>query len=304
MAVTRDQNLEKLAREQHDAVEREQLLRHGFTSHAIAHLLRTGRLHAVHRGVYAVGRRRLTRRGEFMAAVLRCGLGAGLMGGSAAALWGVLPDRPGLPIEVSVRSKIRAPGIVVMRQRHRRIVKRDGIPVTSLVCTFIDLAASPRDDDELEQAISAADIRGLINPEQLRSMVEREPARPGRARLRRLLDRRTFRVTRSKLERLFLALCRRAGLPLPLTRVVVNGYEVDFYWPELGLVVESDGLTYHRTPADQAADRERDQAHAAAGMTTLRFTHWQVVHEPGRVEAVLAAVARRLRATLPSHGAA
>lgn len=46
---------------------------------------------------------------------------------------------------------------------------------------------------------------------------------------------------------------------------------VDFYWLELGLVVEVDGAAYHRTPLQQAADRKRDQRHAAAGRTCLRF---------------------------------
>ena len=52
---------------------------------------------------------------------------------------------------------------------------------------------------------------------------------------------------------------------MPLTKVWVNGFEVDFFWPELRLVVETDGLRYHRTPAEQARDRLRDQAHTAAG---------------------------------------
>jgi very-short-patch-repair endonuclease len=75
----------------------------------------------------------------------------------------------------------------------------------------------------------------------------------------------------------------------------VNGFRVDFYWPDLGLVVETDGLRYHRTPAQQATDRLRDQAHTAAGLTPLRFTHAQVRHEPGHVRSTLAATARRLR---------
>lgn len=74
----------------------------------------------------------------------------------------------------------------------------------------------------------------------------------------------------------------------------MNGFKVDFLWPELGLVVETDGLRYHRTPAQQARDRRRDQAHAASGLTPLRFTHAQVCHEPGQVLATLLAVARRL----------
>jgi very-short-patch-repair endonuclease len=73
----------------------------------------------------------------------------------------------------------------------------------------------------------------------------------------------------------------------------VNGYRVDFHWPELGLVVETDGLRYHRTPTQQARDRRRDQAHTAAGLTPLRFTHHQVAHEAQSVETTLRAVVRR-----------
>ena len=85
------------------------------------------------------------------------------------------------------------------------------------------------------------------------------------ARLRAILDRRTFRYTRSELERAFLPLARAAGLPLPRTSVYVNGHEVDFHFPALDLVIETDGLTYHRTPAQQAKDLERDQDHFVAG---------------------------------------
>jgi very-short-patch-repair endonuclease len=59
--------------------------------------------------------------------------------------------------------------------------------------------------------------------------------------------------------------------------------------------VETDGLRYHRTPAQQAKDRLRDQAHTAAGLTVLRFTHAQVAFEPGQVHSTLASVARRLQ---------
>ncbi|MGH2978611.1 MAG: endonuclease domain-containing protein [Solirubrobacterales bacterium] len=94
------------------------------------------------------------------------------------------------------------------------------------------------------------------------------------------------------------ASCRSSGGPdsrSPRRRRWVNGYKVDFYWPELGLVVETDGLRYHRTPAQQSRDRVRDQAHAAAGLTPLRFTRAQVAYDPGHVHATLTAVARRLR---------
>jgi very-short-patch-repair endonuclease len=120
--------------------------------------------------------------------------------------------------------------------------------------------------------------------------------RPGTAALSKALDRRTFTLTDSQLERQFLPLAGKAGLPQPQTGRVVNGFKVDFYWPELGLVVETDGLRYHRTPAQQARDRLRDQAHTAAGLVCLRFTRAQVALEPRHVEATLSAVADRLRA--------
>jgi uncharacterized protein DUF559 len=111
------------------------------------------------------------------------------------------------------------------------------------------------------------------------------------------LEQPTFTLTDSELERCFLPITRRAGLAPPLTGRHVNGFKVDFHWPELGLIVETDGLRYHRTPAQQARDRLRDQAHAAAGLTPLRFTRAQVRFEPGHVQATLAAVVRRLRAS-------
>jgi very-short-patch-repair endonuclease len=170
--------------------------------------------------------------------------------------------------------------------------------VTDPVSTLIDLAmcVSPA---ELEEAVNEADRLGLVDPEALRTALDAIPPRPGVARLRRLLDRDTFVLTESRLEQLFLPLARTAGLPLPQTQVWLNGYRVDFYWPDLGLVVEVDGLRYHRTPAKQAGDNRRDQAHVAAGRTSLRFSHWQVRYEPGYVRETLATVARRKR---PSHG--
>ena len=101
------------------------------------------------------------------------------------------------------------------------------------------------------------------------------------------------RLSDSALERRFLALVKQAGLTLPQTRVCVNGFRVDFFWPDLGLVVEVDGLRYHRTASAQTRDRARDQAHTAAGLTQLRFTHAQARYQPHQVKATLSATARR-----------
>ena len=169
-----------------------------------------------------------------------------------------------------------------------------GIPVTTPVCTLIDLAAS-LPGDALEAAVSEADKLDLVDPQDLRAALDCSDRRPGMGALRKLLDRHTFTLTHSQLERRLLPIAARAGLSRPRTQVWLNGYRVDFYWPELGLIVETDGLRYHRTPAQQARDRIRDQAHAAAGFTPLRFTHAQVAFKAEYVEHTLSAVAARLQ---------
>jgi very-short-patch-repair endonuclease len=122
------------------------------------------------------------------------------------------------------------------------------------------------------------------------------PRQPGIGVLRKVLDRRTFTLTDSELERRFLRSLALRACRLLRTGRYVNGFKVDFHWRHLGLIVETDGLRYHRTAAQQAKDRVRDQTHTAAGLTSLRFTHAQVRYEPDRVRATLAVTARRLSA--------
>jgi hypothetical protein len=174
------------------------------------------------------------------------------------------------------------------------VVLREGIPVTRPARTLLDLATE-LDRPALERAVNEADKRDLVDPEALRRALERFAGEPGVHSLRSLLDRHTFRLSDSDLETLFRPIAVAAGLPTPLTKTWVNGFEVDFFWPDLDLVVETDGLRYHRTPSAQARDRLRDQVHTAAGMTTLRFTHRQVKFERAHVRRVLAETARRLR---------
>jgi very-short-patch-repair endonuclease len=230
-----------------------------------------------------------------MAAVLSCGPESALSHGDAGALYGIRPITSGL-IHLSVPASVhpRRPGLVIHRRGELDITKHRGIPVTTPASTLIDLATQ-LDRDQVEAAINEADNRNLIDPEQLRSVLDEMSPGPGRGPLRDVLDRRTFRRTDSWLERRFLAIARRVGLPAPLTQQYVSGFRVDFLWPDLRLVVETDSLRYHRTPAQQARDHLRDQAHIKAGLTPLRFTHEQVAHDPGYVEATLAAVARLLR---------
>lgn len=286
-----------LAGRQHGIVTRRQLLALGFSKRAIENRVERGRLHVVAHGVYAVGWPELTQKRGWMAAVLACGDGAMLSHRSAAALWGIGFEREGL-IDVSVRRRceLRRPGLRVRGRpslRAEDMTSVDGISVTAVVQTLVDLATelSPR---KLERAINEADKRDLIDPEALRAELDSHAGEPGARLLQKLLDKRTFRLSDSDLEILFRPIATAAGLPSPLTKQTVNGYEVDFFWPNLGLIVETDGLRYHRTPFTQTRDAQRDRAHALAGMTPLRFTHYEIKYESSQVRDELVRAARTL----------
>lgn len=234
-----------------------------------------------------------------MAATLACGSTAVLSHRSAAELWGIGSEKEG-PVEVSLRgsSLLRRPGIKAYRRpklEDRDVTSFANIPVTGIVRTMID-CSTQLDTAGIERMVNEADARRRIRLDSLRVELESRPGQWGVGKLRDVIDRRTFRLTDSELERRFLALVESAGLSLPLTGRWLNGFKVDFYWPDLGLVVETDGLTYHRTPAQQARDRVRDQAHTAAGMAHLRFTHFQVRNEPDHVLGMLVKTARGLGA--------
>jgi very-short-patch-repair endonuclease len=165
--------------------------------------------------------------------------------------------------------------------------------VTTPIQTLNDVA--PRlSPAALERVLSEADKLDRIDWSELECVVASSSV-PGAARLRRLISSPTFVLTDSELERLFSPIAKRAGLPKPLSRHPLDDYLVDFFWPDLGLVVEVDGLRYHRTPLTQARDTRRDQVHVAAGRTPVRFTYAQVAYRPHEVERTLQDVARRLR---------
>jgi len=233
-----------------------------------------------------------------MAAVLACGPDAALSHRSAAALWGFGEEHRDY-IDVTVRraSEARLRGV----RCHRRptlsvsdLSIRAGIPLTVPVRTFLDLTtvAGPK---TLERSINEADKLDIIDADSLRRALDDRAGDPGVRPLREILDEHTFRLSDDELERLFRPLATAAGLPVPLTKQMVNRFEVDFFWPELGLVVETDGWRYHRTPSAQSRDALRFQRHTASGLTPLRFSHHQVKYEPRHVVEILTKTVSNLR---------
>ncbi len=276
-----------------------QLLDLGLSAEAIRHRIARGRLHPKARGVYAVGRPELSRWGELMVGVLTSRGVVAVSHDTGTELWGVRRREVG-PIHLSVPGTAphRRRNVIVHRRRvltPDRIAVRHGIPVTALPLTLIDVAAQGMSERQLEAAINQTDALDLLDPPALRAELAALAGQPGVARLRELLDRHTFRLTDSELERMFLRLVRRAGLPEPQTQRYASGWRVDFIWPGLGLVVETDSLRYHRTPAQQNRDYERDHAHRLAGLWPLRFTHFQIARLPRHVLRTLRAEVLRLR---------
>jgi very-short-patch-repair endonuclease len=292
-----------LAELQHGVVTHAQLVELGMSPEAIRHRLTNGRLHRLMRGVYAVGRPHVGTRGRWMAAVLACGPQALLSHRSAAALLGMRrTDQKVLEVVVPTELPRRRPGVRVHRRRDhqapgRRVIDR--IPVTHPVATLVDLATC-LPSWQLEAAINEADHLDLVDPERLLAAIDLLPRRAGIGRLRALLEAPTVALTSTQLEQRFLPLARAAGLPVPQTQVWLNGHRVDFFWPDLGLVVEADSLRYHRTPFKQARDKQRDNAHAVSGFTTLRFSDGQIRHDPDYVRRMLTRTARRLAGRLSS----
>jgi very-short-patch-repair endonuclease len=225
-----------------------------------------------------------------MAATLACGAGAALSHRSAAELWGIGYEQ-GKRIHVTIRrrSGIERQGITV----HARpklpegsVMRRFRIPVTHPVQTLIDLATE-LEPMRLERAVNEADKLDLVDPERLRRALDVYGGMPGVKPLRTLLDRHTFRLSDSDLEVYFRPLALDAGFPLPLTKQWVLGYEVDFLFPDHKLIVETDGLRYHRTPSQQARMVRRDQKHVSEGFRVIRFTHWQIAYAPMEVTKLL-----------------
>jgi very-short-patch-repair endonuclease len=274
-------------------LSRGDLLGLGFSEKGIKHRIATGRLHPVAAGIYAVGRPDLTPHGRWMAAVLACGDSAMLSHRSAAELWGIGWEEDRIDVTIRRDSKITRRGIKVRRRPslpEGSVVRRFGIPVTNPTQTLIDLATELK-PLRLERAVNQADVHDLVDPETLRRSLDGCVGMPGARTLRTMLDRHTFRLSDSDLEIYFRPLALAAGFPLPLSKQWVLGFEVDFHFPDHGLIVETDGLRYHRTPAQQARMVKRDQTHTSHGFRVLRFTHWQIAHAPTEVADVL----RRVR---------
>ncbi len=295
-----DRAVADLAARQHGVVGRRQLRALGLGDDAIDHRHAAGRLHRIHRGVYAVGHAVISQEGRWAAAVLAAGDGAVLSHASAGELWELLETAP-RRVEVIAPRQVAHPAIRAHlgRLAPDEVSECRGIPVTTVARTLLDLAGE-LPVHRLERAAEEAERRRLTGGAGLDVLLDRHPGRKGAAALRRIAESgRLDRVTRSDLEARFLSLLDAAGLPKPRVNMRVRAggraYELDCAWPHARVAVELDGHAYHSTRAAFERDRARDRALQAAGWRVIRVTWRQLRDEP---EAVLADLRRLLAASV------
>lgn len=281
----------------HWVVSFDELLAAGLSARQIEERVAGGLLHRLHRGVYAVGRRSVSFEGACRAAVLACGPGAGLSHGPAMRIWrfgtwnGVL--------HVSGPRSLRGhPGLIVHRPRSLApddLATRNGVHVTTVARTLLDLSAI-NSVDQVGRWIHEAGVQGVFNQREAWTVLERHPRHRGRKNLEAALALEVL-PTRSGLEEAFLVIIRRAGLPIPL----VNSdqwsgekeEEVDFCWPDLGLIVETDGDRYHASRWRQRRDAAKDERFRAQGWVVWRVPELAITLDPGGTATLLASLGRR-----------
>jgi very-short-patch-repair endonuclease len=256
----------------------------GYPGSAVHRMVKHGRLHRLHRGVYAVGHNCLTRKGRWMAAVIACGSDAVLSHRHAAALHELRP-MPAGPIDVTgpghSRRKVERVRFHAARRLHQQdVTKVDGIPVTTVARTLLDLAETIH-RQQLRLALEAAERLELFDLGECTATIERNPGRRGTKALTEALDDINGPApwTRSELERQFLAFIREHGLPEPQLNVVVADLPVDCYWPEHRLVAELDGYGFHRTRAQFEEDRRRDAVLLLHDVRVIRPTERRITHD-------------------------
>jgi very-short-patch-repair endonuclease len=263
-----DQVIAEMAARQHGVVTRKQLLCVGVSSDQIKVRTSSGRLHRLHRGVYAVGHRPVSRRGFWMAAVLACGDGAVLSHRSAAELWELLRPQKGL---INVSTPVRSGRS-----------KRDGIRLHRCSSLVAGMTTQRHNIPVTTPARTISDLRGIVPPWQWRRAV-RQAELAGY----RLGPELETDGTRSDLEGDFLRIVRDAGLPAPEVNVKLGRWTVDFLWRSERLVVETDSYRYHRGRIAFQDDHARELDLRRRGFEVRRFDERQIEEEPGLVGADL-----------------
>jgi very-short-patch-repair endonuclease len=286
------QRVMRVADLQWGRMSRSQLRAVGASDARVARWIRDGYLRQVLPHVYAIGHVAQSVEADLIAAVLYAGPDAMLS--HATALWwhGLLENRPPAT-QVSTRRKCASlNGVQVYARRRLQLIHHRRLPTTTVAQALLDFSATAP-LDSVVRALAEADYRRVLNHREVDAMCG--PGRPGSATLKQALNRHTPELARTKsaLERAFHALCRRGEIPAYEVNSWVCGFKVDAFWPELGVVVELDGVQGHATPAQIRRDHRRDLILRAAGYVVVRYSYDQVMYDADVVLADLRAVLER-----------
>lgn len=301
----RHRPLFELASRQHGVVSTRQLKGLGYGRNSASKANKVGRLHRLYRGVYAVGHERLSWNAWCLAAVLAAETGSrerAVASHTAAGwLWGLLKSSPAT-IHVTVSTLRHQRSGLITHAAHLSepdLEEVEGIPVTALPRTVLDLAPM-LSGAWLERAIEQLEGSGRFDLVQFEAVLDRCGHHPGAGRLRRALG--TYDLdpafTRSRLERRFRGLVRKAGLPLPAMNFNVAGFELDAYWEAERFAVELDVFETHGTRAAFERDRIRQDDLLLVGIEMIRVTGPRLKREPDAVIHRVAAHLERRRREL------
>jgi hypothetical protein len=247
-----------------------------------------GSLHPLHGGrVYAVGLDPLSVPGRYLAAVIACGSGAVLSHRSAAGIWGLRPNSRWLEV-TATRGSAKVPGIRVHTTRMlapQDFTVHDGIPVTSVARTLLDLSAVV-DGPDLPPAIDRAERSRIFDLTAVVEVLDRANGRRGARALRQAIAAYEPSTQKSVLERRFRALLETTDIPTPAFNALVDGetatHEVDAFWPDRQLAIQLDGFEFHRTRRDRERDATSDADLELAGRRVMRLTWDDVTVHPER----------------------
>jgi very-short-patch-repair endonuclease len=287
--------LAALAAENWGVLSSEELVACGLSKHAIARRVSSGRLHRIHRGVYAVGHASLPLDGRFLAAVKACGPSAVLSHLSAAALWRITAwEERAIEVTVSRAVRVAHEGIRVhrpVRLTRAEVMCQRAIPVTTPARTVLDLGGM-LDDRALRRAVREAQALRLTSIPQLTRALREPGPRRGTGAITRILATGPA-PTRSALEDVVLDLILAAGLRHPdvNTPMTLDGRRIvpDFRWPAQRIVLEADGAAWHEHRIAREDDAERQSLLERHGERVIRVTWEQAVARPDETIARLRA---------------
>jgi hypothetical protein len=292
------------ATSQGGVVSLKQLRDEGISRKAASKRNKEGSLHRVHRGVYTVGHRAVSRGTLLRAALLACGEGAVISHGTAAAFHGLWDKAPRLiDVTVPVEAGRKIDGVRCRRCRYPEPEEVEvvmGVAVTTAARTLVDLAGVVG-LTTLKKIVGRAAIRRKLDLQAVDLAIHNGKRRRGLKALELALA--PYRTedgkvpdVRSDFETLVLPELLEMGLPRPGCNVGLNvdgeRLIVDFFWESARVIVETDGRETHETPGAFQSDRRRDQFLASAGYRVLRIT-WSQIHTERA--AVLRRVSRAIQ---------